>query len=411
MTESSQPSYGSSTRPRVILLRGHNVNPWDLRPWQLLADRFDVSCLLTGSNEFDTSGLAIPTQHVGALRDHMPGGRLGRAIAYAAGDRYERLGASLSGADIVHAAELQSWFSAQAADLRDRMGFRLVLTVWETIPALSGYRWPRDRRYRERVLPRADLFLPATERARRALVLEGVSGERIATCYPGIDTDRFRADDAGVAAPSEHLILSPGRLVWEKGHQDVIRAVAALTRGLVGPVPAVRLLVVGSGPEEKRLRRHAEELGLEGRVEFRLSVAYDSMPALYREASAMVLASVPRRGWEEQFGMVLAEALASRTSIVAARSGAIPEVVGNDAVLFDPGDWFGLAQALAEGPLRRAPAGRVSHDPERIARFSLAAAADRIAAAYDSLLPDRRLRKDLAECREQSAIRHVRDRT
>ncbi len=142
-------------------------------------------------------------------------------------------------------------------------------------------------------------------------------------------------------------MLSPGRLVWEKGHQDVIRAVVALNRGLLGPSPPVRLLIAGSGPDEKRLRRHARELGGDGDIEFRRSVPYDEMPALYRQASAMVLASLPRRGWEEQFGMVLAEALASGTSILAARSGAIPEVVGQDATLFDPGDWFALAAGCA----------------------------------------------------------------
>jgi glycosyltransferase involved in cell wall biosynthesis len=372
-----------------VLLRGHNVNPWDLRPWELLGDRFEITCLVSGSNEFDTAGISIPMQQVVALRDHVPSGRLGRAIAYAAGDRYERLESLLRGADVVHAAELHTWFSAQAAQLRERLGFRLALTVWETIPALSAYRWPRERRYRERVMAAADLLLPATERARRALLLEGVPDDRIVTCYPGIDIKRFTSQGDQRPARAEHLILSPGRLVWEKGHQDVLRAVAALNRGLAGAAPPVRLLIVGSGPEGKRLRRHAQELGLGSRVEFRPSVQYDQMPSLYREASAMVLASLPRPGWEEQFGMVLAEALASGTAIVAARSGAIPEVVNGDATLFDPGDWFALACALREGPLSQPPGHRADRDPSRVELFSVEAAAGRLAKAYGLLLSRR----------------------
>lgn len=375
----------------MVLLRGHNVNPWDLRPFELLADRFEITCLVTGSNEFDTTDLVVPMQQVGALRDRMPSGRLGRALAYAAGDRYLDLDSALRGADIVHGAELHTWFSAQAAALRQRMGFRLVLTVWETIPALEAYRWPRERRYRQAVLPSADLLLPATERARRALLLEGIEPERMRVCYPGIDQRRFAADDASSRPAREHLILSPGRLVWEKGHQDVVRAVAALHRGLLGTAPAVRLLVVGSGPEEKRLRRHAEELGVGERVEFRASVPYDEMPALYRSASSVVLASLPRRGWEEQFGMVLAEALASGTSILAARSGAIGEVVGGNADLFEPGDWFGLAEALLRGPLTRVPAERVTHDPARVTLFSVDAAAERLWDAYQRVIAPQRV--------------------
>jgi glycosyltransferase involved in cell wall biosynthesis len=149
----------------------------------------------------------------------------------------------------------------------------------------------------------------------------------------------------------------------------------------------VRLLVVGSGPEERRLRRHAHELGLErNAVEFRATVPYDDMPALYLSASGMVLASLPRPGWEEQFGMVLAEAMASGTFVVAARSGAVSEVVGSEGLLFEPGDWFGLAGALLAGPLSRAPAERVATDPVRVALFSVQAAAERLADVYQTLL-------------------------
>lgn len=377
----------SRDRPRVVLLRGHNANPWDLRPWELLLDRFDVACLLTRSNEFSTAGLSVPLESISARRDRLPPGRLGRALAYAVGDRYQSLEAALEGADIVHATEIHTWFSAQAATLRKPLGFRLALTVWETIPALGAYRWPRERRYRDAVVGQADLVLAATERARRALWLEGVSPDRTEVCYPGIDTARFTALPAARGEDGEHLILSPGRLVWEKGHQDVIRAIAALKRGLLGPIPRLRLMVVGSGPEEKRLKRHAQELGVASDVEWRSSVPYDEMPALYRAASGMVLASLPRRGWEEQFGMVLAEAMACGTAVVAARSGAIPEVLQGEATLFDPGDWYALAEGLRDGPLSLPPAERRSYDPEHVALFSLGSAAQRLVAAYERLLP------------------------
>jgi glycosyltransferase involved in cell wall biosynthesis len=374
------------TRPRVILLRGRHANLWDLRPWELLAERFEVSVLVGARNEHDISSLAIDHRAVRSVRDGLPRGRIGNAAAYVIGERYLGLDDHLQGADIVHAAELHTWFSAQAAGLRRRLGFRLILSVWETIPFLDAYRWPRERRHRRAVLGSADLLLPATERARRALLLEGIPPERLEVCPPGIDLEHFTAVAESPAGAGSHVILSPGRLVWEKGHQDVIRAVAALRRGLLGEVPPLRLIVVGSGPEQTRLRRHAAELGVAADVEFRPQVPYSEMPGLYRSASAMVLASLPRRGWEEQFGMVLAEAMACGTAVLAADSGAIPEVVGGDAVLFQPGDWYGLARALRDGPLQRPPAARAPADPDRVEQFSTRAASARLAAAYERAL-------------------------
>ena len=372
----------SRSRPRVVLLRGHNANVWDLRPLERLQDEFELCALVTGSNLHRLDGLELPTVRAASPRDRLPAGRAAGAAAYALGERYLGLEEHLRGAAIVHAAEIGTWFSAQAARLKAKLGFRLVLTVWETIPWRGAYRWPRERRYREAILPAADLLLAATERARDALLLEGVPEERIAVSPPGVDLDRFASASGGPQEPP--LLLSAGRLVWEKGHQDALRALAALHRGIGGPArPDVRMLVLGDGPEADRLRRYAADLGVGGAVEFRPTVAYDEMPALYRSATSLVLGSLPTRGWEEQFGMVLVEAMASGTPVVATDSGAIPEVLGSYGALVRPGDWKAMAQALRDGPLGGA---RPAPDPALLDRFSAAGAASRTRDAYRSLV-------------------------
>jgi glycosyltransferase involved in cell wall biosynthesis len=381
---------------RVVVVRGHQATPWELRPWERLPDRFDVSYLESESNQFDTTALGITAVPARTRASRLPRA-LGNAATRLLGDRYVDLADTLADADVVHAEELGYWFAADAARAKATAGYKLVQTVWETLPLGDAYRNRGARRNRAAVLEATDLFLAATERARAALLLEGVAPGRIAVSPPGIDIDRFGA--APAEQPAEHLILSPGRLVWEKGHQDVIRALAALQRGQAGSAPDTmpRLLIVGAGPEEARLRAHADELGVGTLVEIR-SVGYDEMPGLFASASCMVLASLPSAAcmlhpldvphcfWEEQFGMVLAEAMAARLPILAARSGAIPEVLAGGAPLFDPGDWRAIARMLKDGPLASSPGTRAEYDPAIIDRYSLDAAAERLAAAYDRVL-------------------------
>jgi glycosyltransferase involved in cell wall biosynthesis len=378
--------------PRILIVRGQLATPWELRPWAKLPERFDVSYLLTRSNQFDTGSLPLRAQRVTSLRDRLPGGRIGSVAAGVAGERYlADADPAYATADVVHAEELSFWFAADAARRKRRHGYRLVQTVWETLPFLRAFRNRHARRYRDEVLAATDLFLPATERARESLLLEGVDEGRILVCPPGIDVDRFGASSE--APPTEHVVLSPGRLVWEKGHQDVLRAVALLDRQGLRP----RVRIVGQGPEEARLREYADELGVADRVQIG-PVGYDEMPAVFAAASCMVLASlpsataqlhlfdIPRAFWEEQFGMVLAEAMAARLDILAAASGAIPEVLQGQGTLFACGDWPGLARQLAEGPLRRPPGERVSYPADLVQRYSTTAMAGRLAVAYDRVL-------------------------
>ncbi len=371
--------------------------------WAELPDEFEVSFLLTGSNRYELPSPRLRPVRVRTLRDYLPAGRMGEIGAQLIGDRYIDAEEVFAQADIVHAEELSFWFAAEAARYRSRYGFRLVQTVWETLPLLDTFRNPRARRARHEVLQQTDLFLPTTQRAADALRLEGVPSERIRICEPGIDVDRFAASADGsqaVSADDAHVVLSPGRLVWEKGHQDVLRAVAAINRGMLGSRPegGVRLLIVGSGPERSRLQAYARELGLETQVQFR-AVPYDEMPEVFATASGMVLASLPAGGvtyhpfglprvfWEEQFGLVLAEAMAAGLDIIAANSGAIAEVLaGTDRQLVAPGDWMAIAKALLSGPLSRAPGERIPYPSEAVERYSTRAFARRLAQAYSELL-------------------------
>ena len=110
------------------------------------------------------------------------------------------------------------------------------------------------------------------------------------------------------------------------------------------------------------------------------------MPALYARASALVLASLPTATWEEQFGMVLVEAMACDTPVVACASGAIPEVVAGGGTLVGAGDWIGLARALRDGPLSAPAATRAGPGLPSLERFSSEALAGRLRARYRELL-------------------------
>ncbi len=376
-----------------MILRGHQANPWELRPWEepSISKRFDVSFLRTDRDWFDTSSLTLRSRRVRTLRGLLPPGRVGDLLVRIPGDRYLGLTRTVSGAQIVHSQEFGYWYSMQAARLKARLGFRLVLTVWETIPLLDAYRNARTRLYRRATIAAADLFLATSERARTSLLLEGVAPERIRVCPPGVATTRFArsGETSGAAMSAAPLIVSPGRLVWEKGHQDVMRAVALLRRGCTAEAIDVSLCIVGAGPAEQQLRRYAQELGIADAVQFRGFVAHEDMPAIYSGAACVVLASLTTWSWEEQFGMVLAEAMAAGTPIVASSSGAIPEVTAGGARLFIPGDWPGLAHTLKE--LIRSPRDdeRAAIAAERAQFVSVDAAAGRLAAAYDDLLADR----------------------
>jgi len=112
--------------------------------------------------------------------------------------------------------------------------------------------------------------------------------------------------------------------------------------------------------ERSRLRHLAEELGVDGQVEFRGEVSDDELLDCYRGADLFVLANRVVDGDFEGFGMVLVEAQASGVAVVAGSSGGTRETmqVGVTGELVRLGDAPALARAMLRAWRGEAPARR-----------------------------------------------------
>ncbi len=141
--------------------------------------------------------------------------------------------------------------------------------------------------------------------------------------------------EGGGGSHDPNLVLGVGRFVPWKHFEILIESLVRL--------PGIRLRMIGSGPEEDRLRARAHELGVNDRVEFAGSLSRSETIRRMAGAGAVVLPST-YEGWPH----VLVEAMAVGTPVIAAAAGGTPELVrdGETGLLFPPGDVGALAAAL-----------------------------------------------------------------
>jgi glycosyltransferase involved in cell wall biosynthesis len=78
------------------------------------------------------------------------------------------------------------------------------------------------------------------------------------------------------------------------------------------------------------------------------SVDHEDLPSLYRHSHVVVVPSRSTPKWIEQFGRVIIEAMACGIPVIATRSGAIPEVCADSALLVPEDSPERLAEALVK---------------------------------------------------------------
>jgi glycosyltransferase involved in cell wall biosynthesis len=241
-------------------------------------------------------------------------------------------------------------------------GRRVALRRW--------YGFTRMQATVARRLPLLTVSLAARDEIAREM---GVPAGRIAVVPNGVDADLFR--------PLPECPRTPGRVVATasadvplKGLEPLLRAFAIVR----GRRPA-ELVVVGRPRADGPIPRLLEDLGLNGSVRFVSGIPDEELVALYASAEAAVVPSL-----YEGFSLPAVEAMACGLPLVATTAGALPEVVGDAALLVPPGDPCALADQLTvllgDAGLRRALGDR---GRERVlGRFTWEAAARATADRY-----------------------------
>jgi len=219
--------------------------------------------------------------------------------------------------DWVSSLEPFSLTTGQAARFARRNKLHLAVLMWHNFRETPLYRLPG---YRNAWLQSrdADFFLCLIDASRRHILEMGVEPERVDCVLPGIDTTLFTPPETPVEEPVVAFI-SPLRN--NKGLDRVLLAFDQVKRS----VPEARLVIAGSGEDEAmaaaaavRDPEHVSYLGMLDQA---------AVADLMRRCAVFVTAPRATRMWNEQFGLVYLEAMASGMVVVTTASGTNDEAV------------------------------------------------------------------------------------
>ncbi|MCG0278629.1 MAG: glycosyltransferase family 4 protein [Thermanaeromonas sp.] len=208
---------------------------------------------------------------------------------------------------------------------------------------------------------------------------------RVEVLPTGVDISSYeRADPTWLRSytglgEKDIILLYVGRLGKEKNLEFLLRSFALIRASL----SQSHLVLVGSGPWEKRLRAEVEKLGIEEAVHFLGAFPFEEMPNIYRGADLFVFSSMT-----ETQGLVIAEAKAAGLPVVAVSAYGVKAMVqdGVDGFLVPPDEKLfakAVKDIISNEEIRQIMSVRAR---ENVRQFSSASMAQRLATFYEELI-------------------------
>jgi len=270
---------------------------------------------------------------------------------------------------------------------------RCVITIHDVIPMLFPEHAPKARKSRmyplyKRVMleagARADAIIAVSDRSRldilEQLRIPPASAFRVRRIFNGVD-ERF-CPPPGSEDPVPPGPDRPARLLYV-GRSDPYKNLTGLIRSLavarvLCPFP-LQLHIVG--PRDPRYPEPswlAEELDVDHVIHWKGFLDDEALLAEYHQADLLVQ---PSR--YEGFGLPVIEAMACGVPVVCSNAGSLPEVASGAALMVDPDDVHGLAEAIRNVLMDGTLAGElVQNGLRRATRFSWQRTAEETLAVY-----------------------------
>ena len=206
---------------------------------------------------------------------------------------------------------------------------------------------------------------------------------RVEVVPNGVDSAVWQAPPRAVAAARSRfagegpLVGYAGRLVYEKGVQDLVAALPLLRERH----PGLRVVIAGDGPYRHELQEETRRRRLQRAVSFTGFLGAGELPAVLAAVDAAVVPSI-----YEPFGMVALEAASAGAPLAVAATGGLAEIVepGVTGVTFPAKDPDSLADAVDSLLADEVFARRVARQAKTmvVERYGWEAVAERTAGAY-----------------------------
>jgi len=220
---------------------------------------------------------------------------------------------------------------------------RLAFFSWNNL-GVAGSRW-WQRAFWGRTCEGTDMAIAGNSEVVGVLRRAGYTKPIAVQTEIGVDENVFFPDPARGRLRRATLGLHgfvvgfAGRLTEAKGILDLVDASLQLPGDW-------QLLLVGDGELRPGIEARFASLGKPDRLRCTGQVKLDEMPDLLRAMDCLVLPPRTTPAWKEQFGLVLAQAMACGVPVIGSDSGAIPGVIADAGLIFPEGDASVLRAAL-----------------------------------------------------------------
>lgn len=206
----------------------------------------------------------------------------------------------------------------------------------------KGHRWLIKRWYsflemQEKVVQQLDHIITVSKTSQQDIA-EAFNrpAQKITVIANGIDAEIFQ--------PMPHIKRKPWQIITTASSDQPLKGLSVLLNALASlraDFPQLNLLVIGKLKPDGVTEKELHALQLSDCVEFKTGISTEELVAAYAESKMAIVPSL-----YEGFGLPAGEALACGIPLVCSDGGALPEVVGDAALLVKAGDLNELAQAI-----------------------------------------------------------------